>query len=94
MKQGDGWVGAVLLTDGREGNFVLVGPRQNPKGAVVVLPGNASGEVQTIPLGAALPLLHPGNVFEILCVQERAFGKSGLAAFPEPTESYEQTVRY
>jgi hypothetical protein len=63
---------------------VLVAVRQNPKGAVLVLPPPAGGQAQTMPLDAGLHLVHPGNVIEILCTQERAFGKSRLAV---PSES-------
>jgi hypothetical protein len=72
----------LTLTDNRQGNIVLVGARQNPKGAVLVLPGDAGGPVQTVPLLMALTLVHSANAVEILCMQERAFGSSGL---PKPS---------
>ena len=74
----------MTLTDNRQGNIVLVGARQNPKGAVLVLPGDAGAPVQTVPLPMALTLVHCANAVEIMCVQERAFGNNGL---PQPSES-------
>jgi len=75
------------LLDNRQANIVLVGARQNPKGAIVVLPGEAGGAVQTLPLSMALNLIHPAHVIEILCMQERAFGGSGLPKPPDIGES-------
>lgn len=65
---------------------MLVGARQNPKGAVLVLPGEAGGPVQAVPLPMALAMLHPADAVAIFCVQERAFGKSDL---PKPPDSDE-----
>ncbi|MCX5757985.1 MAG: hypothetical protein NTU83_05685 [Candidatus Hydrogenedentes bacterium] len=76
-------MGRLTLTDSREGNVVLVGARQNSKGAVLVLPGDAGGPVQTVPLPMELTLVHSANVVEILCMQERAFGSSDL---PKPSD--------
>jgi hypothetical protein len=57
---------------------VLVGARDNPKGAVLVLPGEAAGEVEAVPLSSGLAWLSPGQALDLLCMQERIFGKSGL----------------
>ena len=77
-KQGAGWVGSLSLVDGRQANVVCVGSRENPKGTVLVLPEEGTGQVQTVDLSSGLEWLHPGHVLEVLCMQERAFGKSGL----------------
>jgi len=68
----------LFLIDGRRANVVLVGARDNPKGAVLVVPGESAGQVQTQPLQSALALFHPGFAVNVLCMQERIFGKSGL----------------
>jgi hypothetical protein len=87
-KQGAGWVGTVPLKDGRRGNIVLVDSRQNPKGAILVTPnGEETGEVATVPLSSALHGLHPAHVIEALCMQERAFGTSGLTPPVETAET-------
>ncbi|HNR36019.1 MAG TPA: hypothetical protein PKO36_12620 [Candidatus Hydrogenedentes bacterium] len=51
------------------------------------MPGEAGGAVQTLPLSMALNLIHPAHVIEILCMQERAFGGSGLPKPPDIGES-------
>lgn len=66
------------MPDGRTGSVVLVGARDNAKGAVLVFPGKGSDGVEKVPLSNGLEMLHPQQVTEILCMQERAFGKSGL----------------
>jgi hypothetical protein len=78
-RQGAGFVSAILLRDGREGRAVLVGSRDNPKGAMLVLPGEGSGDAQAIEFSDAVHLLLPRDVVELLCAQERAFGASGLS---------------
>lgn len=79
-QQGEAVVGVLTLPDGRAGRVVLVGPRELPKGAmVVVATGATSSEV--IPLSNALPLLSAQQIIEIVCMQERVFGTAGL---PEP----------
>lgn len=67
-----------MFLDGRVGSVVLVGPRTNPKGAVVVLPSDNAGPVKTIPLPEVVDALHPATLVEVIAVQERAFGNSGL----------------
>lgn len=80
-------MGRLSLTDNRQGNIVLVGPRQNPKGAVLVLPGEAGGPVQTVPLAMALALVSAAYTVEILCMQERAFGGNSLPKPPQIDET-------
>ncbi len=66
------------LVDGRQANIVLVGPRNNPKGAVLVMPPQGNGPLPTLPLTEGLELLHPEAVIDIFAMQERAFGEAGL----------------
>lgn len=82
-RQGTAIVGTLSLLDGRLGNVVLIGARDNPKGATLVLAGKEGGAVQAIALGQGLGLLHPATVVDILCMQERLFGGVGL---PRPSE--------
>jgi len=74
-------VGVVALLDGRRGNVVLAGSRGNSKGAILVLP-DSGGEVTSVPLAEGLDLLAAPTVVDILCMQERAFGDSGLEPPP------------
>jgi hypothetical protein len=76
-KQGAAVVASVDLKSGQRGNVVLVGARENPKGAVIVLP-SGGGAVDTRPLEAHLDNLPAATVTEIMCMQERLFGASGL----------------
>jgi len=71
------------LLGGRPCNVVLVGPRQNPKGAAAVMPGEEGSGPQTQMLSAVLSLFHPRQVADILGMQERAFGACNL---PPPGE--------
>lgn len=82
-KQGAAVVGTVTFMDGRRGNVVLVGPRENPKGAVAVVPGGEGEPPATHLLTDALNLLHPQQLTEVVCMQERAFGGFRL---PAPVE--------
>ena len=77
-RQGAGLVSPINLLDGREGRIVLVGSRDNPKGAMLVLLAEGAGGAQAVALSQALSALHPRQVVEVLCAQERAFGASGL----------------
>lgn len=70
-------MGTLQLSDGRAANVVLVGSRQNAKGAVLLVPG-IQGQVETFPLSSGLDVLHPQHVIDILLLQERAFGLTGL----------------
>ena len=82
-RQGAAIVGTLTLPDGRRGNVVLVGGRNNPKGAAIVLPGDGGGAPQTLPFAENAGLLHPQQAAELVCMQERAFGTGGL---PRPTD--------
>lgn len=77
-RQGAGLVSTIELRDGREGKVVLVGSRDNPKGAMLVLASEASQGAQAVSLVNGIRFLHPQQLVEILCAQERAFGSSGL----------------
>jgi len=76
-RQGAAVVSSIELTTGPRGKVVLVGPRENPKGAVIVIAG-AGGVVDTRPVSAHLDYLPAAVVAEVLCMQERVFGASGL----------------
>ncbi len=82
-KQGAAWVGARTFSDGARGNVVIVGSREIPKGAVLLFPGTNKGALQSAPLAEHLDKLTPQQVVDILCMQERAFGESGLQAPPD-----------
>ena len=79
-KQGAAVVGAFSLADGREGKVVLVAGRDNPRGAMVVSSGGGGEAVEPIPLSECLESMEPASLIEVLCMQERAFGNSGLEA--------------
>lgn len=81
-RQGAAVVGSLTLPDGQKGNVVLVGGRDNPRGAAIVLPG-AAGAPRTLPFEGNAGLLHPQQVAELVCMQERVFGTAGL---PKPTD--------
>jgi hypothetical protein len=76
-------VGTLTFNDGRCGNVVLVGARENPKGAVVVVPGEEGGAPGTLLFADAVSFLYPQQIVELLCMQERAFGAHHL---PSPAE--------
>jgi hypothetical protein len=86
-KQGAAIVGNLSFVDGQRGNIVLVGPRNNPKGATLVLPAASAGQLQTEPLADGLERLTAEAVIDIVCMQERVFGKSGLESPFGPRES-------
>lgn len=73
-------VGRLTYADGRPGNVVLVGPKENPKGATLVLPPEGGGALKTLSLAEGLALLRPGAAVDIICMQERVFGTTGLEA--------------
>lgn len=83
-QQGPALIGELHLLDGRSAYVVLVGPRNAHTGAVLVLTGNSESERETAFLDASFDLLHPQQVVDVLCVQERAFGDMGLP-LPELT---------
>ncbi len=70
-QQGNATIAPLTLVDGRTGNAVIVGPRENPKGAVLLVASEASGEPESIPLQDAVELLRPDNVIDILGMQAR-----------------------
>lgn len=86
-KQGAALVGTLALVDGREANVVLVGARQNPKGAVLIVPSRTDGHLQTVLLSDSLDQLDQSSVVEVLCMQELAFGKGRLKAVVDPGQS-------
>lgn len=77
-EQGAAVVAQLLLRDGRHGSVVLVAPRSNAKGATLLLPGDGSGKPDMLPLQQGRDLLRPEDLVQILAMQERLFGSSGL----------------
>lgn len=77
-KQGAAVVSSVELTTGQHGKVVIVGQRENPKGAVIVLGGSGGGVMDAKPVDAHLDHLSPAAVAEIIWMQERVFGSAGL----------------
>lgn len=77
-KQGAAVVSSVELTTGQHGKAVIVGPRENPKGAVIVLGGAGGGVMDAKPIDTVLDQLAPETIAEIICTQERVFGSAGL----------------
>lgn len=71
-------VGALTFINGIRANVVLVGPGTNPKGAALLVPAPEGAKPKTVLLADAVAILHPRNIIEILCMQERAFGSRGL----------------
>ena len=78
QRQGAAIVGAVKLASGRAGRVVIVAARDNPKGAMLIAPGAAPGEMRPSPLQDDLDALEPTALIEILCMQERVFGNAPL----------------
>ena len=78
LSQGSAVISKVTLTDGRNGNAVIMGARSNPKGAVIVAKSADTGEAETVPLAQGLDALNPVDAINILCMQERLHGESGL----------------
>lgn len=77
-KQGAAVVSTIELTTGQRGKVVLVGARENPKGAVVVIAAPGGNSVDTRPFQDHVNHLSPATVAEVLCMQERLFGAAGL----------------
>lgn len=77
-EQGAALVAQLLLRDGRHGSVVLVAPRSNAKGATLFLPGSDAGKPEILPLLQGIDLLRPEDLVQILAMQERVFGDSGL----------------
>jgi hypothetical protein len=79
-QQGPAFTASVILEGGEHASAVVVGPRDNPRGAAIVRRGTDGAE-QMLVLSEALSLLRGGDIIEIYCMQERAFGGRG---FPAP----------
>ena len=86
-RQGAAAVGTLQLIDGRPANVVLVGARDNPRGAAVAVRRADTGAVETVPLAALYDALHPMDLTAVLCMQERVFGASPLPP-PELDEAH------
>ncbi|HPO13316.1 MAG TPA: hypothetical protein PLI09_07715 [Candidatus Hydrogenedentes bacterium] len=80
-RQGSAIIGDINTLDNRRGTVVLVGAPKNPKGAVLILPNPDGSQGQPALLASMVSLLHPRLLIDILCMQERGFGASGL---PKP----------
>jgi hypothetical protein len=78
--QGPAYAADLRLSDGRAAKGVVVAGRDNPRGMVVLVPA-ADGAPETLLLDQAMVRLAPGDLIELLLMQERAFGASGL---PKP----------
>ena len=78
--QGQAVVSSLALTDGRMVSVAVVAGRDKPKGAVLILP-KADPGADTVPVAETLELMTPQHVTDVLCMQERMFGSSGL---PQP----------
>jgi hypothetical protein len=76
-RQGGAVVSSIRLTDGRAGRVALVAGRENPKGAMVIIATDQATPVP-VPLTSLLDSIHPAAAAEIMCMQERVFGQSGL----------------
>ena len=82
QKQGAGWVGALRLTDDRAAKVVVVGSRETPKGVLIVCAAPEDAQhFETLSFTETASLIHPGNVVEIMCLQERIYGNSGLPGY-------------
>jgi hypothetical protein len=77
-KQASAWVGPLQLTTGQRATAVLVGARDNPRGAAIVMSTGTDAKPVPHPLMDHLDLVPQTTLIEILCHQERAFGSSGL----------------
>ncbi len=78
-QQSGATIGSLRFLDGRPAKIVLVGPREHPKGAVLIC-ADPNGGIHKILLSQYLEQLTPGQAIEILCMQERAYGSNGLDA--------------
>ena len=79
--QGGVWLATLRLTKTQSCKIAIVGPRDNPRGAMVLLPGEG-GSVKKQSLADFADQLTPKRYIEILCMQERIFGDSGLPTPP------------
>lgn len=74
----------MSLVDGRKGNVVIVGPRENPRGVALILPASEAGQKpETVFLAEGAELLSAEQTIDIRCMQERLHGLSGLEPPPE-----------
>lgn len=78
-QQGAAFAADLKLLDGRAAKGVVVAGRGNPKGLVFLLP-LPDGTMQTLLPTSAAELVSAGDYIEMLFMQERAFGTSGLPA--------------
>lgn len=65
---------------------MLVAPRDNPKGATFIIPGETPGTSDMKPFMEILNALPPQAIIEIMAMQERRFGDGTLNAPPEITQ--------
>lgn len=80
-KQGPAYTANLVLEGGLQASLVIVAGASNPNGAVLVIK-EPSGESTTLSFPEATAKLRPGDIIELYCMQERAFGER---AFPHPT---------
>lgn len=71
-RQNEALVGEVPLCMGGQGTVVLVAGRSNPRGAVLVLTGDAGPT--PLPFPEAAEYLSAENYIDVLAAQERKFG--------------------
>lgn len=77
-RQGATFIGAFPLSDGRKAQAVIIDGRKNSKGAVLVVSKGPGDQPEAAPVDQSLALLTAEQVIDIVCMQERAFGDSGL----------------
>ena len=85
--QGAALVGALTLANGESAQAVIVGPRDNPKGATLVVTGSNSGKPSAIPLAEAIDRLRTEEMIDIVAMQERVHGASNLQPPPHLVQS-------
>ena len=71
-------VGEIVFKDGRHGSVVLVAPRNNAKGATLVLPDPQGGKPEMHGFLQGMEQLFPQDIVQILAMQERLFGDGEL----------------
>lgn len=81
-KKGEAFVGSLVYNDGRKGNVVVVGGRDNPNGAALVVPVEG-GEPESRPFNEGIDLLKPWHIMDVMTMQERAFGSGMLPSAEE-----------
>ena len=80
IRQGAAVLAPIQLTTGQHAKVVVVGGRENQKGAVLVLMNDGIPATETRPLENYIDTVPPAALAEILCMQERLFGQAGLPA--------------